>query len=379
MSSTPESQSICMDLYMAMYNPPSSAIKRELLFSRLRSSSVRIQYISWNICGIILLYSFPDSLLNQYLIYNKGYFNILFHLLQLIAFVSYFITSCMDPGYIPLALNNPILSLNERNPNVEDSEYIDYTDSYEKSVSEWNKMILIDPEEPPTNFCWNCKYIRPIRSKHCYDCGRCVGKFDHHCPMIGNCIGGKNHRYFLLFLINSTIIVTWTFYILLNTLIKVDLIYDINNQSLKGQHNNDRSITGWIIRIIFFFCTLFALFISSGLTVFHIYLSVSNKTTYEMLKPGINYAAKRDQLLRKRNYFELRSISSYSDSILDEDYDRIKTISFDEGFINNWSLFWTGRLKSEWQLPFLCILKDDEDEHDDDDDNDVSIGHRSSY
>lgn len=49
--------------------------------------------------------------------------------------------------------------------------------------------------------CTTCKLVRPLRSKHCQVCNRCVARFDHHCPFVNNCVGSKNHPDFVLMLI----------------------------------------------------------------------------------------------------------------------------------------------------------------------------------
>jgi hypothetical protein len=40
---------------------------------------------------------------------------------------------------------------------------------------------------------------------HCWDCGYCVGRFDHHCPWLGVCIGQDNHPFFLVYIYAHTL------------------------------------------------------------------------------------------------------------------------------------------------------------------------------
>ncbi|KAM3955026.1 LOW QUALITY PROTEIN: palmitoyltransferase Hip14-like [Aphomia sociella] len=61
----------------------------------------------------------------------------------------------------------------------------------------------------PARFCSACLVRRPLRSKHCSVCNRCVAKFDHHCPWVGNCIGANNHRHFVGFLASLVLMCGW--------------------------------------------------------------------------------------------------------------------------------------------------------------------------
>ncbi|XP_072047738.1 palmitoyltransferase ZDHHC17-like [Amphiura filiformis] len=73
-----------------------------------------------------------------------------------------------------------------------------------KSSEEDKKRTIIELAESGSlnieRFCTTCLVKRPIRSKHCSYCDRCVAKFDHHCPWVDNCVGAGNHRSFILYL-----------------------------------------------------------------------------------------------------------------------------------------------------------------------------------
>ncbi|KAF9480640.1 ankyrin [Pholiota conissans] len=54
-------------------------------------------------------------------------------------------------------------------------------------------------------FCIQCMARKPLRSKHCRVCDKCIARSDHHCPWVWNCVGSNNHRQFLLFV--STLVI----------------------------------------------------------------------------------------------------------------------------------------------------------------------------
>jgi ankyrin repeat protein len=81
-----------------------------------------------------------------------------------------------DPGYVPKAT-----SRQEQKTVVQD--------------------LISKAQFDEHNFCISCMIRRPLRSKHCRRCGRCVAKQDHHCPWVNNCVGVNNHRHFLLYLV----------------------------------------------------------------------------------------------------------------------------------------------------------------------------------
>jgi palmitoyltransferase len=85
-----------------------------------------------------------------------------------------------------------------------------------KTSREEKVQVVLDLSERQTldfsQFCHTCVIRRPIRSKHCSICNRCVAKFDHHCPWVDNCVGANNHRYFISYLFFLLGMICWCMY-----------------------------------------------------------------------------------------------------------------------------------------------------------------------
>ncbi|KAJ4407059.1 palmitoyltransferase akr1 [Didymella pomorum] len=88
----------------------------------------------------------------------------------------YFFTMSSDPGFVP------------------------------KSASRSASKAIIDElmelrQFDEHHFCVNCMVRKPLRSKHCKRCERCVAKSDHHCPWVNNCVANNNHRHFVFYVL----------------------------------------------------------------------------------------------------------------------------------------------------------------------------------
>lgn len=88
----------------------------------------------------------------------------------------YFLTMTADPGYIPKGG-----SRGQTKKTIDD--------------------LIENGAFNETHFCTQCMIRKPLRSKHCRRCGRCVAREDHHCPWVDNCIGLNNHKHFILYVL----------------------------------------------------------------------------------------------------------------------------------------------------------------------------------
>ncbi|KAL7717588.1 palmitoyltransferase PFA3 [Entamoeba marina] len=69
-------------------------------------------------------------------------------------------------------------------------------------------------KEPNTYpLCPKCNKYKPERTHHCKECKQCIFGMDHHCAYIGNCVGYHNKKYFMLFLLYTSLLTLVVFLI----------------------------------------------------------------------------------------------------------------------------------------------------------------------
>ncbi|WFD33234.1 protein S-acyltransferase [Malassezia cuniculi] len=131
-------------------------------------------------------------------------------------------------------------------------------------------------------YCVSCMARRPMRSRHCHLCGRCVARGDHHCPWITNCVGVGNHRLFVVMLVTVQISI-FSFYSLAYTYFKrtitQEAIDDIDWCPLPRSFCVAARQDGWIV-----YCTCWIIFAMVWLLILlavQLLFAARQLTTYE--------------------------------------------------------------------------------------------------
>ncbi|KAI9310199.1 DHHC palmitoyltransferase-domain-containing protein [Zopfochytrium polystomum] len=73
------------------------------------------------------------------------------------------------------------------------------------------RVVSVNGVEMKLKYCQSCLIWRTPRAAHCYVCDRCVDVHDHHCPWTGNCIGKRNYRFFVAFLLTTSLLDIFVF------------------------------------------------------------------------------------------------------------------------------------------------------------------------
>ncbi|RIA97923.1 hypothetical protein C1645_751171 [Glomus cerebriforme] len=184
--------------------------------------------------------------------------NIIFISSYAVALYSFYTAVLTDPGFVP--------KLTSRE---EQKELI---------INLANKGML-----DSRHFCITCLINKPLRSKHCKICDRCVARFDHHCPWIFNCIGVRNHRAFMVFLIMMIVSIISYEYLCIQYLLDAAPIYNpipsepcLLNDMLCGFFQYDT----WTMSLVIWLALQLTWTI--GLICMQSYQIASAKTTNEM-------------------------------------------------------------------------------------------------
>lgn len=123
---------------------------------------------------------------------------------------------------------------------------------------------------------WCLKY-KPDRCHHCRACNVCVLKMDHHCPWVNNCIGFRNHKYFILLLLYSTI--------------DLSIISTCMLDTVWWSTRLDVNVTTMVVLVVGEMLATFLVTIAFLFTLFHIWLTTKAMTTVEFCEKSLKQAS----------------------------------------------------------------------------------------
>ncbi|KAL4490786.1 hypothetical protein ABPG72_021840 [Tetrahymena utriculariae] len=155
----------------------------------------------------------------------------------------------------------------------------------QNQIIQKDELILLLKSHPIQTICLDCQIIKPLRSKHCEVCKKCIKVYDHHCPWVNNCVGANNYKYFISFIVllwfNKLMLLVLTFLHLLTQYDDEDTFIFNWFQNLSEKTLHSLLITKYvaaalIVAIVLpFFCML------SVLCFVQINNLFLNQTTYE--------------------------------------------------------------------------------------------------
>lgn len=134
-----------------------------------------------------------------------------------------------------------------------------------------NMDLDLHPRLSKYDYCVKWSSNRPVRSHHCSICKICVVRMDHHCSWVSNCVGLYNHKFYLLFLIYTSLLGA---FMTLNTAIE----YKDNLLGLVFLNG-----TSDIWNLVGLLSSLMISIITGNLVIYQIQICLLDRTTLEDL------------------------------------------------------------------------------------------------
>ena len=311
-----------------------------------RQRQIKQRYIFKYFLAITLLWLIPDSNVRYY--YSTGDLQslLIFHGLQLISLIIYYLLTISDPGYLPINDSKMQQSLKDQLIKAEND---DTDDVIVEQDDKENATLITKRAKPvirtvdltaaviPPRFCERCKIYKPPRCKHCYLCDRCVIRYDHHCPLIDHCIGVNNYRTFMSYLMVQGSISLWTFCVSIHALFLSGEIYNYIQYGL---------------RIVLFVWMLYQCIIASTLIIFHLYAISTAQTSFDHIN---NSMKKRRAGIGKppdRRSCCIQNAEKIADFLCCKG-----EFEYDKGLITNWMNFLLHKgNEDKWYKPEFPIV-----------------------
>ncbi|OMJ95757.1 hypothetical protein SteCoe_836 [Stentor coeruleus] len=162
-----------------------------------------------------------------------------------------------------------------------------------------------------SDVCVKCNTVQHKRNssiKHCWDCGKCINRYDHHCPWVNNCIGKNNSNWFLAYLLIAISELTCHSAILILVYFKVLDSNQSINFPKSGEHTSDHieylSLAALLLCIWVFILRVLISQINSLIT---------GKTSFEMkLTESMHFSSASLSILEEKKDSGAPSISTKS-------------------------------------------------------------------
>lgn len=165
---------------------------------------------------------------------------------------------------------------------------IEKKENKKETIIIFESSPIININLMPNNGCKICQITKlPLRSHHCHKCKKCVQTFDHHCWILAGCIGENNRFKLIIYLIFQN------FSIIMSAL-----------GILKIMNNQNNEILTYTLTLLFSVICLF-LIIFFWVFIYHIYLLITNQTTFELFNEDkcpylLIFSLERKKILSQR-------------------------------------------------------------------------------